>query len=339
MIPLFLHNIGDINSFVDIGFVVLVAGASISSLIHNSKSSQRRSKRWIDELRGLEELLRELITEAGHASNHLDQNLLRRKQELELLLAQVEEKTLTSNLEQGREYRGAYNLSRPEISKSSFPKIPSSRNSQRPSREEISENLPNESWLQTSTHRNQKQYSLGQEQESEEEIFLDELVESKSDTVTLSSHLQKHSYPERKTQRANGVRETKSDLSRQIEVTTLPRQKTQRSYDPPLDPTQDPVTYKIAERLLREAKTPDMVAKKLGLPLAEMKVLEKLVRNSVLTDPSGETRQSPREPSSKNGFPQRGGRWSSEQGRNQESAFDGDDEDENDEIVREAALV
>src|SRR5438552_2731156 len=73
---------------VDIGFVIMVMAASWQSL---SDATVKRSRRFKQEFTDLEHTIKGLVTEAAEASAALDRSLLRRKQELETLLKQIQQ--------------------------------------------------------------------------------------------------------------------------------------------------------------------------------------------------------------------------------------------------------
>ena len=75
------------SMWVDIGFVLFVAGICLRTLFRTADSTQ---KQWAPELRNVEQMLRGLIQEASNASRALDRTLLQREEELRRLLQQID---------------------------------------------------------------------------------------------------------------------------------------------------------------------------------------------------------------------------------------------------------
>ncbi len=80
------------QQLADIGFLLLVTGVSLRSLLVDRDALQKQRAVWKSELIGLEGSLRELIGEAAEASTLFDSNIQRRQKELELVLSKIEAK-------------------------------------------------------------------------------------------------------------------------------------------------------------------------------------------------------------------------------------------------------
>jgi len=81
------------SELIDVGFVVLVSFVAIRSLMVNTREVEEKSSLWKQELLALEKSLGRLIEEAAEESRKLDRNLLKRKEELTVLLEQLQQQT------------------------------------------------------------------------------------------------------------------------------------------------------------------------------------------------------------------------------------------------------
>ena len=283
------------QNMLDIGFVLLVSIACIRSLWGSSASAEHNRRQLRAELESLEETLRTLISEAGSASSRLDRSLLQRKQELEKLLIKLDnkEKSLSVNGEQPRRYASA--------AASSF-------------RGETEDELPNESWNESpiqrsgikgspsreSSPRSPERFILGTENKPAAtkaaatngkllqrakvagqtapnraaalEKQLAVMAEATDDSISLSSRAAANlSLP------ATAPKQPKT-LQEEIElIRSDPLEGKAFIHTSIVDPT----TYRIARRLLLEGKEIHVVARKLDLPVSEIRELDRLLREQL----------------------------------------------------------
>jgi len=220
-----------IEQFVDIGFILLVSGACLRSLFHNTEAQEQRIKLWKSELGQTTELLRELVTEASSASMNLDRSLGRRKDELEKLLHKIE-----------------------SVGTIVLEKITQAED----------DDLPNDSW------RKPLDFKKLNKSTSTNRTGLSDLVDSQDDRISLSIKAS-----ERLDQAAAERVQQKSNLSKQVRVT---RAEAPELEFEPRNSVIDPVAYKVARRLLTRGQEIHVVARKLELPLSEVRLLDKVIR-------------------------------------------------------------
>ncbi len=247
-----------LQSLVDIGFVCLVTLACARSIFQNSDLAESKRRHWRAELNALQHALGSLIAEAGAASNNLDRRLLQRKRELEQLLERM---------------NGI------EAVPAAGPERPGRR---RPASSIPAEDLPNKTWEQPtkSLHRAgfaaEAKNSTPSVSAADADSFslgtsLDSLIKDRDDTVTLSAAAIQNNIKNRKSANISAA----NSLLNEIEIL--------RS-----DPVEgeafsrtsiiDPATFHIARRLLKEGKEIHVVARKLELPVSEIRSLERMLR-------------------------------------------------------------
>ena len=274
------------SQVVDLGFVALVSFVCIKNIFGNSAdAASRRAEAVRGDLRELESALRGLIGEASAASGNLDKSLNRRKAELELLLNRIENKTETSD-----------EVFAP-IPPGPASSIPASRaagsrgykNSSVAAEDQGEDQLPNDTWV------------LGHSEESSSGAVaesLRSLIESSEDSVTLSSEfeqfaLKKHQQQKKAASAASAVTAVtkKAEASKPVEIKSakpkaslgsslaqrLAQAKTeqQAEYIPSFI---EPGAFRVAKRLLMSGQEIHVVARKLDLPLGDVRVIERLAR-------------------------------------------------------------
>lgn len=248
----------DYRSIIDIGFVGFVTLTCFTALGRDNGSSEHRKERWRAELKELEESLRGLIREAGQASASLDRSLLQRKRELESLLRKLEEK----------ERNGTYKISSSIIDDDEF---------------------PNSTWVRgvsdeavlPKTNAPAPQLAQRGEAKKSDASELEALITSAHDTVSISTPPQLKASPEAapKNMVSNSAL---SSLAQQIELINAEEELENATYE--LTSIMDRGTYRIARRLLNEGKELDIVARKLELPVSEVRLLERLMRQEKLNN-------------------------------------------------------
>jgi len=270
---------------VDVGFVLLVSAVCVRSLTSSETDAERVAGRWRSELLELERVLRELITEAGTASSNLDRRLLKRKAELETLLKKLEDGAPPA----------------PQAAKVS------PRAVEQEWRLGDAEEFPNESWNQSPDETDTEPYDGGSIVESrfepaevEELGGLEALVEQAADTIELSSQIERSVVPALSTtlptrsavagpkaQRAlpadkpASATATKASLAARIEkIQANEKDEEERVAQETFKrlSIMDPTAYRIARRLLADGTEIHVVARKLDLPVSEMRLLDRLMR-------------------------------------------------------------
>ena len=244
------------QNIIDIGFIVLVTVACARSLFGRSSQSEGSgSQAWKDELSAVEKTLQGLIAEAGAASTNLDRNLLQRKRELESLLKKLEKQNPV--MEPPSERRGPteYTPLRQENS--------------------VAADLPNETWLRS--ERGVQASSPYQQQtiELKESLLqqrpalnsLEQIASAASDTVKLSQQLL--------LSRQQPYATAQQPLASEIEISASEASENE-TYS--MLNIMDPTTYRIARRLLKEGHEIHVVARKVDLPVSEIRMLDKLMR-------------------------------------------------------------
>ncbi len=262
----------DIQSLMDIGLLLLLGFGAMQLFVARTSNADGAEASWSHELYSLEESLRELIGEAGAASRNLDRNLLQRKRELEGLLKEFDAKEKSVEAVE------------PNVSK-----IPV-------------EDLPNETWGQAAPEPKTREaetpapkaaslsggYGAGgipkkpaASKKVTPEQALGSLVAGAQDTATLSKQLTKEVLRQQAELRGADDKEHAASQA-------LADQMAEANERADLDDNErvtfdstsimDPMTYKIARRLIAAGKEIHVVARKLDLPVSEIRLLDRLIR-------------------------------------------------------------
>ncbi|MFN8388901.1 MAG: hypothetical protein U0136_01265 [Bdellovibrionota bacterium] len=253
------------SSIVDIGFVLLVTAACLKGLSTGASPAERVAERWRNELRELEKVLRNLISEASTASSSLDRRLLRRKAELEQLLKQIEN---------GAPVRAA-----------SKPKPAAKPAGDTWELGEIGE-LPNDSW-KVAAEQSAEETGTEESFDPGDTSELDELMGDTVDSVSLSrasQQLARTAAP--KAPMPSILRPpAQKTLSSKIEIIKSPAETEEKTPEEIAEEKtfskmsiMDPTAYRIARRLLASGTEIHIVARKLDLPASEVRLLDKLMR-------------------------------------------------------------
>ncbi len=231
------------SNLIDIGFTVFTTAICIKFLTQQTIDNEKAISHWRKELRGLEQTIRALITEATTANNSLDRTLVKRKSDLEKLLYKLEK--IENKLDRAEE-------------------------------------LPNESW-------SRKEDDIRLEKIVEEDqIELGFLAEDTRDSVSLST---KHNSAENlKSAKALSVRtsaiiknKATKNLREEIEIKKPGKIKQEQINTSILEP----VTLKVAKRMLAQGKEIHVVAKKLDLSLSQIRVLDRMLREQGMESEAG----------------------------------------------------
>jgi len=240
-------NIG-MDQLADIGFGLLVIGICLKTLFTDRSALSKQREVWKEELQALEISLRELIAEAGDASQVFDKRIQRRQSELESLLRRAERtvseaKDMTTKLRESTNKTG-------EESEFSLGKE--------------SEGIEDPPWAKM----------------VDDSISLPPEVEASLMSARARAKKDFSQAPEKnKSSRSNLAqqkRDVRTPLQRQIEMQTEEEVSDEHIFRQ--TSIVDPVAFRIAKRLLLEGKELHVVSRKLELPVSEIRHLDTLLR-------------------------------------------------------------
>lgn len=266
----------DVQNIIDIGLLLLLAfGAFQFFSSRQGAATEGNRAVWKQELQTLEESLRELIGEAGAASRNLDRNLLQRKRELENLLIELD----------SSEQRIAHS-SAPDSS-SDLPNATWAESSPTPERE-----APQPQKQTKAAHSTAPSTSAGYgaggilkkvkvEKKQTPQEALESIVGSAGGTMALSQQVtrevlrqqaQKRGADDKEHAASQALADKMAEANERVELDESERLTFESTS------IMDPVTYKIARRLLTSGKEIHVVARKLELPVSEIRLLDRLIR-------------------------------------------------------------
>lgn len=239
------------QNIIDCAFPLFVAALCIRCWLLTKVLSGNKAQAWQEELKAVEESIKGLITKATTASNNLDRTLIIRKRELETLLQKLEQ-----NSKHGFSTK----------KKSSY-QITAGTSS-----ENLLEDLPNQTWEKTKSRiltEDNKFASKTQPWTLKHEYIepvkskdrLIELAETEADQVSIS----RTSNPT-----------LQRSLVNSIEIINE-EQSTEKLFSQLNFP--DITTFNVARRLLKEGHEIHIVSRKLDVPVAEVRMLDSLMRN------------------------------------------------------------
>ena len=266
----------DINSLIDIGFIVLVMVAVARNFIgagDNQVSGNRDT--WKRELKDLEETLRELIQEAGAASRNLDRNLLQRKRELESLLKSLDEKEQRSTSAAVAPQSAEYDLPNESWTvgtESEVPEIPEVP--QEPKRT-MPKPIPTAYGAGGLPRR-----TVARKPDTVSKS-VQNIVSKANDTVSLSQQVTKEVLRQQAARRKEtGTENEMTDaLAKRLDESESKGTLNSVEKDTFQSTSiMDPATYKIARRLLASGKEIHVVARKVEMPVSEIRLLDRLMR-------------------------------------------------------------
>lgn len=276
-----------ITGIIDAAFFALVLYTCYRSLFRSTlpDTSVARARRWKEELQNVEESLRELIGEASAAGSNLNRSLLKRKDELQTLIRRIEEARLAG--EEIIEEQETAPIPARRISQYAAHELAQAPAAQaRPSHAETrrkpapqppapaaSPDLPNASWTRAPRAQG---YAMQDNDEGDAfELGLDSLLDSAADRVTITQA----SAPmaRRIAAPAPGMDRSKA-LAAQIEKLKMKSLDAEEEELPPPPPGVDAIAFKVARRLLSAGKEIHVVARKLELPIAEVRMIERMMR-------------------------------------------------------------
>jgi hypothetical protein len=231
---------------VDVLFFTMLTLAVAKLLYRPAQRAEATALSNSPELKNLELTLKDLLGEAAHASSSLDRSLTQRKRELEKLLEKLEGQEKIVEKKQAKT-ETSEEIASPAITLST----------------PVEEDLEKGSWM-----------TIGEENEpafprSSASVELDSLVESQKDSVTITR---------RPRPVANNVPQP---IISKVEKLVLEQKKTAakvRELPDGLTGKGEPSAYRIAKRLLSEGKEIHVVARKLEIPLADVRLLDRLLR-------------------------------------------------------------
>jgi hypothetical protein len=265
------------SNLIDMGFVLLVTVACLKSLRSDPTAAERVAERWRGELRELEKTLRGLIEEASSASGTLDRRLMRRKEELETLLQKIQ--TASAPAES------------PAAAPAKSPAVLRGAEDDRWELGDIDE-LPNETWAAAAPtapamSRPQRPANPLEEllAEAEDSISISLSAAAKAGTLRTApaatraqapapaALLQTRTSPGGEQSLRNRIEIIKNAEEAQPTPQEIAEQETFQQMS-----IMDPTAYKIARRLLAGGTEIHVVARKLELPLSEVRLLDRLMR-------------------------------------------------------------
>jgi hypothetical protein len=271
---------GNIQSWIDVGFVVVVILACLPSLLNDPLKAERRSGRWKEDLLALERTLRDLIKEAGAAGANLDRSLLTRQRELEQLVFKLDKYREQQGAPEAKYDRDGYTM---EL-----------RNAV------LEDELPNATWGSRSTAASSTNGIKVSSEKNSEDLFgdagIESLAEKGGDRVSLSaSSSSRNSKLKQISEEVLGKHARRQNTQFPEQLHTNQHAYVGRTLADQIDVEQeagpsgilshlDPVTYKIARRMLLSGQELHIVARKLELPLAELRILDKMLRQSSNAD-------------------------------------------------------
>jgi len=213
------------SQIADIGFLLVVTGISLRSLLVDRDALQKQRALWKKELVDLEGSLRELIGEATEASNVFDNKIQRRQRDLEALLNSIEAK-----------------VAHVANTSSHFKVVPA---------EDERFDPP---WAKA--------------MEDEMPAHLRGRLEDTRDKVGARGSVRA-----RPSTQQNSAKSERS-LREAIEIQAIEKD----NYLFQQTNIVDPVSFKIAKRLLLEGKEIHVISRKLDIPASEIRHLESLLR-------------------------------------------------------------
>lgn len=226
------------SNLIDIGFTVLTTVICIKFLTQQTFDSGKTIGYWRKELKGVEQTIRNLISEAMTVNNNLDKTLVKRKSDLEKLLHNLEK--IENKLDQVEEF-------------------------------------PNDSWRR-------KEEDLRLENiEQVNQTSPNSLAEDARDSISLST---KDSFSGSAKSKRTIFTKTAKSLCEQIEI-KKPENIKQTSQTPRNTTVIDPVTLKVAKRMLAQGKEIHVVAKKLELSVSQIRVIDRLLREQGMESEAG----------------------------------------------------
>ncbi len=283
----------DMQSVIDTAFVLLVALVCGRSLFTaSSGSGEGRRSRWKDELEALQHGLKDLIAEAGAASSRLDRSLQKRRTELETLLTKLEaaESRVTQNAGlSAQEGSGADDdfpnetwctaTDRETSSYQSAPapslnKEPGTGAGEGPSLQGYTRSkVPPAAFSESAfadaqsagSQANGSQFNGAQFTGKE----MNSLVEAAQQSMASAQNLASASMPTTFSREAIELEKSEEELEEDERLSQQTFEQTS---------IMDVVTYRIARRLLTAGKELHIVARKVDLPVSEIRLLDQLMR-------------------------------------------------------------
>jgi hypothetical protein len=270
-----MFDSGTLGQIVDGLFSSLVLFLTWRSFSPQPQLVPEKSEKWQAELRSLADLLRELISEAGAASSALDRNLLRRKEDLERIVQQAEEAK--------RSLQDALDTPVPTPA----PKAEASRKSSRKKKAGPAAELPNESWSAERrsnpgrmTSQQQASYAAAGREIDDDELA--ELAALQGDTFERTSR--ETAPPDLRHAGGSSLHPLASSIESAAETEDDALEVSSLS-------ALNPTAVRVAERLLTAGQEIHVVARKLELPVAVVRALDRVIRRQTKTGTSADSRE------------------------------------------------
>lgn len=239
----------NIQTIIDIGFIALVTITCCRALMlsqspRSEQDAQRRTEQWQGELQQVEGVLRRLVADATSAGQSLDRQLSRRHEELSALVRRIDQHKVPQNYELDPNHL--------EIATENAVSAAGAQ--------AILDDLPNPTWNRT--------VKSTPAAEPSNRIAGEDLIAKLAPAT---------------------AKRTETPLSTMIEIETreeAPRPSAHEEIIAQLPAalgvsmvsSPDLTAYKVAARLLSNGKEIHLVARKLSLPIHEVRALERLLR-------------------------------------------------------------
>lgn len=227
--------------YADFGFALLVGGICLRTLLFDREANTKQRAIWKHELLELEKSLRELIDEASHASEVFDRQLNTRQKTLESLV-EKSESLLKASISNSVKTNSRDRLRPNEIrtKKSNSTRLNSANNSA--------------DWIYGDDLPNHLASAL----EESDDVVLNQVPVQNKKTQQIRKEQQIQS-----AENSKAAEEEQQIIDEKIFSQTS---------------IVDPVAFRIAKRLLLEGKELHVIARKLEIPVSEIRHLEMLIR-------------------------------------------------------------
>lgn len=237
----------------DIGFGLLVAGICLRTLLTDKDSLLKQRALWKHELTELEKSLQTLIMEATESSQVFDTRIQRRQRELQELLDKAEARiaTITNTSEN-------FKMIPVDRKSNTRHSTNTASNTARGNNNNIYED--EDSW--TISERGERRLS------QEIEVLEDKSTRSQSSQAQLQQRIERQRIATKQAKEEAKIQEEK-EAEEDLEIfkhTSI----------------VDPIVFRIAKRLLLEGKELHVVARKLELPVSEIRHLDGLLREQAV---------------------------------------------------------
>ena len=247
-----LLNLG-IDQYADIGFTLLIAGVCLRTLLFDREVNVKQRMLWKQELLEVEKSLKMLIDEATHASSIFDRQITEKQGNIQKLVNKAESLLKAS-------------ISNAKINKSKS----ISSNQEESLYDEGSYDFP------YSTSK-----TLKAQDSSSDWTYGEEIPSHLVDAIEVADREEDPSYNKRNVPQKNRKTMVREQLDKNMILKNEEKKKQELLLDEKIfsqTSIVDPVAFRIAKRLLLEGKELHVIARKLEMPVSEIRHLETLIR-------------------------------------------------------------